>query len=245
MQNEYHAIEISNQLDPKKKIWRYMSIEKFALLMSRQQLWFARADLLGDEHEGSLPDCLIDARHQRIKDRRVLEKIERGSKESRKHAFMSCWSMQSPKMLSMWKIYTPNASGIAVKTTVGRLSACFLCEPNDDFFHTHNVRIEKVNYINFISYEATSDDFDRFTHKQKAYYYEKEIRTIISSKNPSTVDEPQIGIERKIDLDILIEDIFVSHLLGDGLELLVEELLLETGIEKDIIQPPFIKQPRF
>lgn len=231
-------LTIQHTLEASLDIWRYMSIEKFALLMSRQQLWFTRADLLCDEHEGSVPDCIIDERQQRLHDHRVREKIERGSKEGRKHAFVSCWSMQAPEVLSMWKIYTPNATGVSLKTTVGRLASCFVYKSND-LFHTLSARIEKVSYINFVSHKAAPDAFDRLTHKQAAYCYEKEIRVILSFM--PTVEEPPIGVEIKVDLGLLINEIYVSHRLGDGLERFVENLLLEKNIKKPLFIRPLLE----
>jgi len=233
---------IGHTLDASLDIWRYMSIEKFALLMSRKKLWFTRADLLGDEHEGSLPNSIIEDREQRLHDHLVKEKIEKGSKEGRKDAFVSCWSMQPPEILSMWKIYTPNATGVSVKTTVGRLASCFVSKPND-LFDTHMAHIEQVSYINFISHKAEPDEFDRFTHKQEAYSYEKEVRAILSYM--PTVDEAPIGIEFQVDLGILIDQVYVSHCLGDGLERFVENLLLENQMKKSINHPPFVRAPRY
>lgn len=236
----YHSI--NHNLDGSLDIWRYMAIEKFALLMSRRKLWFARADLLGDEHEGSLPDSIIDEREQRLNDPRLIEKIEKGSKEGRKHAFVSCWSMQAPEALSMWKIYTPNAAGIAVKTTVGRLAGCFVSRPND-LFDRFNGRIEKVSYINFVSHKTTDNAFDAFIHKQAGYAYEMETRALISFM--PTVEEPLLGIGLEVDLDLLIDKIYVSHRLGDGLERFVEDLLLENGVKKDVVHPPFVRSAKY
>jgi hypothetical protein len=236
----YHTIR--HHRDASLEIWRYIAVEKFALLMSRKELWFTRADLLGDEHEGSLPDSIINERQQRLKDSRVREIIERGSKAGRKNVFVSCWSMQAPEVLSMWKIYTPNATGIAIKTTVGRLVGCFLSKPHD-LFDNYEARIEEVTYIDFLSHEAASDAFDRFTHKQKAYSYEKEIRTILSYM--PTVDELPIGIGIEVDLDILIDEIYVSHSRGDGLEPFVDDLLRENNMKKVIAHPPFVRAPKF
>ena len=82
--NSFTYHNLKHDLDVSIDIWRYMAIEKFALLMSRRELWFSRADLLGDEHEGSLPDSIIDERQQRLRDHRVKEKVERGSKGGKK-----------------------------------------------------------------------------------------------------------------------------------------------------------------
>lgn len=236
----YHTIE--HELEGSTEVWRYMSVEKFSLLMSRKELWFTRADLLGDEHEGSMPDTVIDERGQRIKDRCVTEIIERGSKAGLKNAFVSCWSMQAPEALSMWKIYTPNAKGFAIKTTINRLSNCFVSKPHD-LFDRYSARIENVRYINFLSHEATADTFDRFIHKQEAFSYEREIRVLISST--PTVDEPRIGIGLDVDLDIVVDTVYVSQHHGDGLELFAADLLREAGIKKDIAFPPFVHSPKY
>jgi len=232
---------IDHDLDVSIEIWRYMSVEKFALLVSRKELWFTRSDLLGDEHEGSLPDSVINERQQRVKDNRVRQIIERGSKAVLKQAFVSCWSMQAPEVLSMWKIYTPNGKGFAIKTTVDRLAKCFCSKPHD-LFDNYGVRIEKVRYIDFVSHEATAATFDRFIHKQNAYSYEREIRAVISSM--PTVDEPRIGIGLHVDLNMLVDTVYVSHNQDDGLEIFAEDLLHEAGIKKDITFPPFVRCPK-
>jgi len=237
---EHHSIE--HDLGASIDIWRYMSVEKFALLISRKELWFARTDLLGDEHEGSLPDTLIAERQQRLKDHRVKEIIERGSKAGRKHVFVSCWSMQAPEALSMWKIYAPDAKGIAIKTTIGRLAECFVLKPYD-LFDNYCARIKTVTYIDFLSHETNAGVFDCFIHKQRAYCYEKEIRAIISSM--PTAEEPRIGIGLEVDLNVLIDRVYVSHRLGDGLDRFVEDLLRESCIKKDITFPPFIRSPKY
>ena len=41
--------------DPDVPLWRYMDLSKFADLLQRRSLAFARADRLGDPFEGSVP----------------------------------------------------------------------------------------------------------------------------------------------------------------------------------------------
>lgn len=150
--------------------------------------------------------------------------------------------MQAPEAMAMWKIYTPNSTGVSVKTTVGQLAGCFVSKPND-LFHLFNARIQKVDYIDFVSHEAAPDAFDRFAHKQQAYSYEKEIRAILSFM--PTVEEPPIGIELEVDLGRLIDGVYVSHRLGDGLDVFVEDLLIENDLKIDIAHPPFVRGPKY
>ncbi|MDL1985064.1 MAG: hypothetical protein LWX54_12915 [Deltaproteobacteria bacterium] len=143
-------------------IWRYMDMSKFAFLVCQKKLWFSRADLLGDDHEGSLPDSTVRYRESKWPDKDMRDRFERGSKEGRKHVFVNCWTSQDPESLAMWKIYTPNATGVAIRSTVGRLASCFPRIAND-LFERSKARIERVNYdIDFDSHEVIEDEFDRF-----------------------------------------------------------------------------------
>jgi hypothetical protein len=49
----------------------------------------------------------------------------------------------------------------------------------------------------------------------------------------------------RLHLDLLIDSIYVSHRLGDGLERFVQNLLLETDIRKEVIHPPFVREPKY
>jgi hypothetical protein len=46
--------------DPHAVIWRYMDIAKFADIVSHGRLYMPRADLLGDEHEGTTPAAELE-----------------------------------------------------------------------------------------------------------------------------------------------------------------------------------------
>jgi len=236
---------VLHNLKASQNIWRYLSPEKFALLVSRRELWFTRADLLGDDHEGSLPDFVIANRNQKFKETAVRQKLERGSKAQLKDAFVSCWSMQAPKSLLMWKLYTPNAKGFAIETTINQLATCFVSKSND-LFDRYDHRIEKVRYLDYSSSPPPSNTlsprvFNRFKHKRKGYTYEREIRAIIFSRQ--TVEDPRIGIGLSVDLQELISKVYVSH--RNGFELFAEDLLREAGIKKEVSFPSFVHNPKY
>ena len=212
--------------------------------MCEKKLWFSRADQLGDEHEGSLPEAMIEERKKRWPDENFQKRLERGSKEGVKDVFVSCWSTQNPESYVMWKIFTQKATGIAIESTVGRLSSCYVKKPYD-LFERHNPRIDKIKYINFRKSEEYDDDdfYSRFLHKQKAYKYEGEIRALISDM--PTVDTPSVGIGLEVNLDILIDKIFVSNWPICGLDEFVKEILENNRIKKEVIHPLFDRNPSF
>ena len=236
---KYHSI--NHKLDESIEIWRYFDIFKFIYLICQHELWLTRADLLGDDHEGSLPDSLIKQRKSKWSDERVQIILQRGTKKGLKNHYVNCWSKKNPESYLMWKIYTKNSLGVAIKSTIKRLSKCFLKNPGD-YFERYEAQIEEVKYIDYRSYENETG-FDRLTHKQKAYSYEEEIRIIIHSRQ--TVDEPRIGIGNPVDLDVLIDKIYISHRPDDGYDLFIEDLLKKNSVKKKILYPAFIKRPKF
>ncbi len=236
---DYHRI--NHSMDENIHIYRYMDMSKFSLLVSRKKLWFSRGDLLGDEHEGSYPECIVRDRKSKWSNCEINVGLERGSKEGRKHVYVSCWTKQDPESFAMWKIYTPNSTGIAIQSTIGQLSNCFTKRPND-LFERFDVRIEPIEYdLDEINNMPKDDDFVRFQHKLKAYNYEKEVRVQLTSI--PTVEEPRIGIELSVDLNILFDKIYLSHRLGDGLEQFVKDLMEECRVRKEIVKPSFVRIP--
>jgi len=238
---DYHRI--NHTMDENISIWRYMEMSKFSLLISRKKLWFSRGDLLGDEHEGSYPECMVRNRESKWPTDELNAKIRRGSKEGRKHTYVNCWTKRDPESFAMWEIYTPNATGIAIQSTIGKLANCFIKKPND-LFERLDVGIEPIEYdLDEIDNMPKEDDFVRFQHKLKAYNYEKELRARLTSI--PTVEEPRIGIELSLDLNVLLEKIYISHRLGDGLEQFVKDLMEECSIKKEIVKPSFVRTPMY
>jgi hypothetical protein len=53
--------------DSNAVIWRYMVYDKFADIVTNRRLYMARADLLGDEHEGSTPPAELSVWSEQVK----------------------------------------------------------------------------------------------------------------------------------------------------------------------------------
>lgn len=63
----YKLHEAFNTPEERKKIWRYMDFTKFASMLEKKELFFARADKLGDPFEGSYPKENVQQREIRLK----------------------------------------------------------------------------------------------------------------------------------------------------------------------------------
>ena len=134
----------------------------------------------------------------------------------------------------MWKIYTPNSTGVAIKSAVKRLSECFIRQPND-FFERKYMTISETIYENYIDLDQL--ELEQIFYKQRAYEYENEIRAVASFLSTiETLDKMEIDV----DLDILIDKIYVlSSQDSNILKGLVENLICKYNLSKEVLIPSF------
>jgi hypothetical protein len=234
--------KVPHELDGDTPIWRYMSLSKFTLLLCRRKLWFSRADLLGDIHEGAYPEQLISEREGRIGDKTVLDIIERGSKFDPKCNFISCWTKNKPESFAMWNIYTPKSGGVAIESSVENLANSLILDGPKKIIDYHYPKIVSIKYDldnNDIVHDP--ETYNRYEHKLMGYEYEDEIRFFIHHFDSSP---PRVGWEFSIDPDKLIERIYLSHRNDDEIEH-VKDLLKEANLVKEIVRPSFVRKPRF
>ena len=102
-----------------------MGFAKFVDLLQRQALFFARADKLGDEFEGSWPKAGLESRREAFKklvghdiDGKTLSEF---FKIQRKFTVVNCWHLNEHESAAMWKLYQPSGDGIAIRSTCGHL----------------------------------------------------------------------------------------------------------------------------
>jgi hypothetical protein len=102
-----------------------MDMDKFQSLLNEKALYLCRADRLQDRFEGT---C---SRRQILKEEDWLKKIGESymiesEKEKRQKdrlkTYISCWCMSDCDLDLMWKGYIRNPPGIAIKSSVRRLS---------------------------------------------------------------------------------------------------------------------------
>ena len=171
--------------EPTDTLWRYLSFEKFASLLSTKSLYFARANQFEDPFEGHVPpviDELYKRHTQRLGEKGGREIIKLWH-EWRKWVMCSCWHHGDHESMTMWERerYSRNNSGIAIKTTMQRLDDSFTREEGID------VHIRKIKYIDYEDLDVPPDIlnmhtiYSPFFYKRKAFECEKEVRALIDA----------------------------------------------------------------
>ena len=130
--------EYSKPLDLNTTVWRYLSLEAALTTLNSSTLRFTRLGAFPDEFEGTEDFDSIAA--HRVEAELFSESFnhpimyrdpEITKILNQKTGYASCWSLNPPTDMVMWRNYASELSSVALKTTVGNLMEClvdgFLC----------------------------------------------------------------------------------------------------------------------
>lgn len=216
--------------DKNTTIWRYMSLPKFLSLINNEELHFARHDKFFDAQEGVLsnPDkSFFDKKVPGISSRMKCEYLG--------CTFINCWIMSDTEQYLMWSAYSSIDEGIAIKTTIGNLIDSL--DPNDK----RSIYISDVNYIDYNS-QYTFDKTGGFANllapffcKGKYFEQERELRLIYSDYEIDSRDKIE-GVQFKVILDNLIDEIWISPKAKAWFEDIVKKELILHNINKPLMR---------
>ncbi len=208
---------------PDTRIWRYMELSKLCFLLLKGQLYFSRADRLGDPFEGTLPRPVVELapavnESHGIPKQKVIELLEFFT-YMRQWTYISCWHISDQESAALWRVYGDSRDAVAIQTTAGRLRGEL---PPD-------VLIGSVGYIDY-NYHIMPINFLYwpFLYKRREFAYEQELRAVdqvIPDDVASRPVAPELGKCYSVNPGRLIQAVYVSPLAGDWLEHTLIELL--------------------
>ena len=204
-----------------------MDFTKFVSLLDRASVFFCRADKLGDPFEGSLSQPSYDT--WRLK--RDPNTVESWRKKVsalhylRRLGMVNCWHRSDYESDAMWKIYTDEKGGIAIRTDFASLAASFIGD--------EPIYIGEVKYIDYHT-EAIPEQFllDALLYKRNHFEHEREVRALKRPLDRSNI--PEKGEYSPVDLSVLIQEVFVSPLSPDWFVELVESVSDKFGLQAKI-----------
>lgn len=227
------------------KLWRYFDFAKLLSLIVRKELFFASLTLLRQEDPLEGYWSRTDFKSQ-FQDAYATEweVAKAGADQLAKITFVNCWHLNEHESTAMWKLY---GEQFAVQTTFERLIDSFV---NDEVF------AGTVRYIDFaterIHIPDKSSEFVLAMTKDKSYEHEKEVRIILADHpkkseifaqassaesnfethfNTFVENYPYSGkgVSVAVDVDTLIESIYVSPILPIWYAELLRKLLEDYG----------------
>ncbi len=220
------------------KIWRYMDLDKFESLIVEQILYFCSIDILKkvDPYEGSYYASKFLEGIGSPEAQRVVDLMNRCGPPMA----VNCWHLSKNESMAMWKIYTKDDKGIAIRSTVGRLK-------NAIRSIDEGVRIGKIKYTDDpIEHPAewTLDKFSCITTKRICYNFEKELRAFVweADDDKRTQDG---SLKLSIEVDALIDKIFLAPTSSDEIRLKAKSLLADYRVDRPITISPLLTSPRY
>ena len=219
-------------------------------MLDKQALFFARADRLDDPFEGSYSKANVKLRPVIYKDipeeslRAMLTQLPKFNKEFRRFTIINCWHMNEYESAAMWKLYLKSDEGVAIQSTFKRLTESFIK------YSEHEIYIGKVKYIDYdTEWLPEGNSFYPFVHKRKSFEHEHELRAIIGEV-PSEGDKIdfnkevfQIGVYIPVNLDTLIEKIFISPTAPEWFDDLVKSIVNKYNFKKQVIKSDLAHGP--
>jgi len=212
---DHHGIELPH--NPEMALWRYMDLSKFVALLQSGALYFARADMLGDDFEGSLP--VANAKTYRDL---VGEQLGRSGvgdeglaninladvemrRKMREEMFVSCWHGNEYESAAMWRLYAQSGDAVAIKTTFAKLTEVL----------PDGVILGNVRYVDYARHTVPVDSLIApFMIKRTSFAHENEVRAAfwfaLRELIPESITFKGAGALCPVDLHKLIEAIHVS-----------------------------------
>jgi hypothetical protein len=230
-----------------------MSLAKYLSLLEKKCLFFARADTLEDKFEGSYTLGNMKLRKTFAKEISLPEdKLTKFYRILPKAVFISSWHLNDVESAALWNLYT-NGHGIAILSTVDRFKKAL--SPAEEEIH-----IGKIKYVKYHKgdyYINVSNVFNPFLHKRKSYAHEKELRAI-AAKIPEALnfwdENPKYafkktglpkGLEVKINVNSLIEKVYVPPRSEEWFRKLAISITRKYGLKKEIKRSDLEKDPLY
>ena len=235
------------------KVWRYMDFTKLVSLIDSRRLFFARADKFNDPFEGSWPKVNVLARRE-IPDQlpaaaregyvKALASFQTLDKMWPKYHAINCWHMNEHESAAMWRLYLKSDEGIAVQTSYRKFRSSF----TDD-------KEIYIGVVKYIDYETEWIDAGNmllpFVHKRKSYEHEREVRAVVTQWPTGEYgldfshDTIVAGLGIKVDVEQLIERIYVAPSSPAWFAELVGALVQRYGYNFPVVQSKLGEQPFF
>jgi hypothetical protein len=208
---------ITKNLKEGTDLWKYMDVSKFISLLSTSELWLARSNTLKDKREGSFSNEMKDGLSK------IYEALQPESKEIsstdpvnsaseyeqyvKNNSYFTCWHKNADDNMIMWEIYGKTENSVAIKTNSSKLKSAFNLE--DVMKFSLEVALDDVEYINSDSIPSIQSSRQPFFVKRPHFNFEKEVRLYIRAREHHLNDSAPFGYKIPIDLNILIEEIYV------------------------------------
>ena len=153
-------LKIDEDLEKDQVLWRYMDLSKLVYMFEQKGLWLARADKFRDRHEGRFPDEMMSITENAYKgfsddDNSPVKDADDFQDYLLKNTFISCWHLSEDEDMAMWKLYSKDKKGVAIKTDIQNFKDSFVNRDRNIFAG----KIDYIDYENELFYEESDYNY--------------------------------------------------------------------------------------
>lgn len=215
------------------RVWRFIDLPKLLSLIEDRALYFARLGTFEDPYEGRVSRPVAESmrgagEHPDVTAMQRLRTVE----SARELLYVSAWHLNEHESAAMWSVYSTRGHGMAVRSSVGRLKASVAEDPRD-------VLIGEVRYSD---YDTDADwrmnVIDTGYRKRKSYEHERELRLGLFDAGA-----PQDGKHVRVEVERLIERIYVAPTSEAWLLDLVKRFVKKSGLSADVLRSGLLDGP--
>jgi hypothetical protein len=172
-------------------------------------------------------------------DREIVSNAQKLSSDLEAHRivkrdmiYVNCWHENEFESDAMWTLYSKDiTNAVAIKTTFQKLYESLNRDPLID--------IGRVNYINFN--KAFSSNNSTQWYKRKSFSHENEVRAVLINETRRELD----GVPIDVDLNILIDSIYISPYAGNWFVDIVKDVLKKYNLDKEVFHSDMAKKPLY
>jgi hypothetical protein len=232
---------IQEKLDDDEVLWKYMDLAKYLSLLSNESLWLSRSNTFKDKREGIFYSAMKDdlenfysqwSESEIIPEAAPVKNVTDFQEYLSHNSYISCWHKSLQENMVMWEIYGQTENSISIKTTATKLKASF--DLNEVMKFAIEVALDEVSYIDPESASLEKNYRLPFFIKREHFAFEKEVRLYIRTKNTHSFLDTPYGHNIPINLDILIDEIYVHPDADDWFLEAVRSLTAKFGLYKEV-----------
>ncbi len=179
-------------VDDSKTTWRFLKFPAFVSILQTRQMFLSRLENLEDPYEGRFTET--------VKCRFPKHVVGASEHFSKRNLCVNCWHLSENESAAMWAIYSESGTGVAIRSTIGRMKKSLHVEPRD-------VSMCEVQYVDFSNFD-NGDGYFSLNLKRKSFEHEKEVRLWRLEADHCGTQE--FGANINVDLDELIEQVYIS-----------------------------------
>lgn len=227
-------------------LWRYMDFQKFFSILENQSLYFTKLISLSDPFEGQPTRSVVDqaryipegiSNEEKTEREHIANHNMRFFQDSRTLSCVSCWHANQTESAAMWELYMKSGEGLAIRTTFERFKTCI--GPSEP--HVYGGLVKYVDYDTY--HPGDMNIIGWAVLKRQSFEHEKEFRGIVM--DPRGFNDHKEGISIPIDIDTLIESIYVSPTTQDWVLDLLNNMLKRYSIGKQTVKSNLHEHPMY